>query len=163
MAGAAPPVIDSHSAYVAAVAWGFEAAIERGARRIVCADSDFATWPWDDAATLERLTAWLRLPQRSLVLVARDFDAMPRCHPRFNTWRRDWAHATSGWQIPPDWPHELPTVLVADQAVSVHLIDRVHWRGRAQIDERAANRWREAIDVVLQRSEPAFAVRTLGL
>jgi hypothetical protein len=163
MAGAAPPVIDSRSGYVAAVAWGFEAAIERGARRIVCADSDFTDWPWDDATTLESLTAWLRLPQRSLVLVARDFEAVPRCHPRFTAWRRNWTHAISAWQIPADWPHELPTLLVADQAVSVHLIDRVHWRGRAQIDERAAHRWREAIDVVLQRSERAFAVRTLGL
>ncbi len=158
-----PPVIDSRSSYAAAVAWGFEAAIELGARRIVCADSDFVVWPWDDTATLDRLTAWLRLPQRSLVLLARDFEAVPRRHPRFNTWRRDWMHAISGWQVPADWPHAVPTLLLADRAVSVHLIDSVHWRGRAQNDERAAHQWREGIDAVLQRSEPAFAVRTLGL
>lgn len=159
----APPAIDSRSSYAAALAWGFETAIGLGARRIVCADSDFTVWPWDDAATLDRLTAWLRLPQRSLMLLARDFDAVPRCHPRFNAWRRDWSHAISGWQVPADWPHELPTLLVADRAVSVHLIDRVHWRGRAQADEGAAQVWRVNLDVVLQRSEPAFAVRTLGL
>jgi hypothetical protein len=163
MAIAAPPAIDSRSSYAAAVAWGFEAAVAQGARRIVCADSDFTVWPWDDAATLDRLTAWLRLPQRSLVLLARDFAAVPRCHPRFNAWRRDWVHAVGAWQVPADWPHEIPTLLVADRAVSVQLIDRIHWRGRARDDERAAHQWREGIDAVLQRSEPAFAVRTLGL
>jgi hypothetical protein len=163
MTATAPPVIDSRNSHALAVAWGFQAAIERGARRIVCADSDFAVWPWDDSATLDALSAWLRLPQRSLVLLARDFSAVPRCHPRFNAWRRDWVHAVSAWQVPADWPHEIPTLLVADRAVSVHLIDRIHWRGRAQIDERAAHHWRESIDAVLQRSEPAFAVRTLGL
>jgi hypothetical protein len=158
-----PPTIDSHASYNAAVAWGFETAIALGARHIVCADTDFSVWPWDEPATLVQLTAWLRLPQRSLVLLARDFEAIPRCHPRFNHWRRDWVHAIRGWQAPADWPYEIPTLLVADLAVSVQLIDRVHWRGRAQSDERAAYGLREGLDAVLQRSEPAFAVRTLGL
>jgi hypothetical protein len=158
-----PPLIDSRSSYAAALSWGFETAIEGGARRIVCTDSDFAVWPWDDAATLDRLTAWLRLPQRSLVLLARDFDALPKHHPRFNAWRRDWVHAIGAWQVPADWPHALPTLLVADRAVSVQLIDKLHWRGRARADEHTAHQWLETIDVVLQRSEPAFAVRTLGL
>jgi hypothetical protein len=163
MAVAVPPTIDSRSSHAAALAWGFEAAIELGARRIVCSDADFSIWPWDEAVTLDRLTAWLRLPQRSLVLLARDFEAVPRCHPRFDAWRRDWAHAIGAWQVPVDWPQALPTLLVADRAVSVHLIDRVHWRGRAESDPRVAQQWRETIDVVLQRSEPAMPVRTLGL
>jgi hypothetical protein len=163
MTATVPPLIDSRDSYALAVAWGFQAAIERGARRIVCADNDFSVWPWDDPAMLDKLSAWLRLPQRSLVLIARDFNAVPRCHPRFNRWRRDWMHAVSAWQVPPDWSHEIPTLLVADHAVSVQLIDRIHWRGRAQLDERVAHQWREGIDAVLQRSEPAFAVRTLGL
>jgi hypothetical protein len=69
----------------------------------------------------------------------------------------------SAWQAPADWPHEMPTLLVADRSVSVQLTDRLHWRGRTQNDERAAHSLREGLDVVLQRSEPAFAVRTLGL
>jgi hypothetical protein len=158
-----PPVIDSHAGFKAAVAWGFESAVALGARRIVCADTDFSVWPWDEPATLVQLTAWLRLPQRSLVLLARDYDAIARCHPRFDSWRRDWGHAISAWQAPADWPHEMPTLLVADRPVSVQLTDRLHWRGRTQNDERAAHSLREGLDVVLQRSEPAFAVRTLGL
>jgi hypothetical protein len=158
-----PPTIDSRASYDAAVGWGFESAMAVGARRIVCADTDFAFWPWDEPVTLTRLTTWLRLPQRSLVLLARDYQAMSRCHPRFDGWRRDWVHAISAWQAPADWPHEIPTLLVADRAVSVQLVDRAHWRGRAQSDERAAHALLEGLDAVLQRSEPAFAVRTLGL
>jgi hypothetical protein len=158
-----PPVIDSQDAYRAAVAWGFETAIGIGARRIVCADTDFAIWPWDEPATLTSLTAWLRLPQRSLVLLARDFDTVPRLHPRFNRWRRDWAHAIFAWQAPADWTPDIPSLLVADRDISVQLIDCTRWRGRARADERTAQDLRMGLDVVLQRSEPAFAVRTLGL
>ena len=158
-----PPVIDTRAAFHEALAWGFESAIALGARRIVCCDPDFTTWSWDDGTTLDRLGAWLRLPQRSLVLLAQNFDAVPRCHPRFNRWRADWTHALSAWQAVDAGLPELPSVLVADHAISVQLIDPVHGRGRAADDEHTAHRWRVAIDAVLQRSEPAFAVRTLGL
>jgi hypothetical protein len=43
------------------------------------------------------------------------------------------------------------------------LIDSEHWRGRAALDVRTRVLWAEKIDVVLQRSELAFAVNTLGL
>ena len=158
-----PPLIDSRASFVAALAWGFQEAIGQGSRQIICADSDFAQWSWDDAQALAALGAWLRLPQRRLVLLARNYDEMPRRWPRFCTWRREWAHAISAWQPPQDWATELPTLQVADRAVSVHLVDAVRWRGRALLDEHAAQRWREKVDVVLQRSEPAFAVSTLGL
>ena len=157
------PIIDTRAGFVTAIGWAFRTAIDQGARRIVCVDSEFVDWPWDDAATLDALGVWLRQPQRRLELLARRYDDVPRRSPRFNSWRRDWSHAITAWQVPDDWTPVLPTVLVADVAVSVQLIDAVHWRGRADIDARIAQRWREAVDVVLQRSEPAFAVRTLGL
>lgn len=157
------PVIDSRAAFHAALGWGFEQAVGQGAKQIVCADPDFADWAWDDAPRLSMLSAWLRQPQRRLVLLARQYEAMPRRWPRFCTWRRDWVHAMSAWQPPQDWDVEIPALLVADRGVSVHLIDPVHWRGRASLEARAAFLWRERIDAVLQRSEPAFSVGTLGL
>ena len=157
------PVIDSRSSYHAAIAWGLAQAVAQRARRIVCVDADFADWPWDDAASLEALAGWLRLPQRRLELLARSYDDLPRRSPRFNAWRRDWSHAIACWQLPQDWTEELPSVLACDDSVSVQLIDKVHWRGRVRLDGRSARQWLETIDVVLQRSEPAFAVRTLGL
>jgi hypothetical protein len=157
------PVIDSRSAFISALHWGAEAAAARQARRIVLADADFAEWPLDDAWMLQRLARWLRLPQRRLVLLARSYDALPRRCPRFCAWRRDWSHAIEPHVVPGDLAADLPTLLVADAGITVHLVDGVHWRGRASADPRDARTWVERCDVVLQRSEPGWAVHTLGL
>lgn len=157
------PVIDSRLGWHAAVLWGFTTAMAQGARRIVVVDPNFADWPLDDSAVLQGLTDWLRLPQRRLVLLAAQFDELPRRCPRFNAWRTPWMHAIEGWQVPDDLARDLPTVLSCDGAVSVQLIDALHWRGRVALDVRRARQWCEEIDVVLQRSERALAVRTLGL
>ena len=157
------PLIDARESFTAALRWGFETAIANGARCISCADPTFETWPLDDAELLQRLTAWLRLPQRRLVLLAANYDAVPRRLPRFTGWRRDWAHAIQAWQAPQEFALEVPTLLLDDRSVSVHLLDPLHWRGRAAVDARLRLQWQERIDVVLQRSEAAFAVTTLGL
>jgi hypothetical protein len=164
--GGAPPIA-SRAGFVAALRWGLHTAFEQGARRIVCADVDWADWPvWDDPALLRALAAWLRRPQRRLVLLARRYDTLERRCPRFNSWRADWMHAIEAWQPPEDLTPELPTVLVSEggeSAVSVQLIDAQHWRGRAELDPRRARLWCEELDVVLQRSERTWAVRPLGL
>ncbi len=160
---AAAPVIDSRTAWRSALQWGFDAAIARGARSITCVDADFAEWPLDAPELLERLTAWLRLPQRRLQLLAAGYDAMQRLHPRFVIWRTPWVHAIPGWQAPADLAADLPSLLLADNAVAVQLIDARHWRGRAAIDVRAARLWQERLDAVFERAEPAFAAKTLGL
>lgn len=158
-----PPTIDSRAAFVAALLWGFRTAIEQRARRIVCADGDFALWPLDDPQWLQALTDWLQTPQRRLVLLARSYDEVPRSCPRFSVWRSRWSHAVEAWAAPAELAAELPTLLVADGAVAVHLIDAVHWRGRASTDLRSVARWSQEIDAVLQRSERTFPVITLGL
>jgi hypothetical protein len=157
------PKIDTQAAFGAALLWGFETAIARGVRQISCVDADFAVWPLSDTALLQGLAGWLRQPQRRLVLLAAGYDAMPRRHARFGAWRRDWAHAIQAWQAPLELAADLPTVLLADTVLSVELLDGVHWRGVASQDARAARVLRERVDGVLQRSEPAYKVYTLGL
>lgn len=157
------PTIDSRSGFAAALQWGFQTAFDQGARRIVCSSPDFADWPFDDPALLQGLTAWLKRPQRRLQLLARSYDEVPRRYPRFNAWRVDWAHAIEGYVAPEELAADLPTVLVSDGAVSVHLIDALRWRGRVEHDERRARLWCDELDVVLQRSERGFATSTLGL
>jgi hypothetical protein len=158
-----PSCIDSYAAFVAAIKWGFQTATRQNARQIVCADASFALWPLDDAALLQGLAAWLRLPQRQLTFLARDFNEVPQRFARFMSWRRDWAHAIRYLQAPQELAGDLPCALVSDGKVGVQLMDAEHWRGRAQEDSRAAYLLRERIDVVLQRSEATFAVNTLGL
>lgn len=157
------PVIDSRASWAAALRWGFEHAAQQGARCITCVDPDFDDWPLNDAALLDTLTGWLRLPQRRLVLLAARYDAVPGRHPRFNAWRRDWTHAMQTWQAPDELAAELPSLLLDDRALSVQLLDRTRWRGRADLQARTAHLLRERHDAVLQRSAWAFPVNTLGL
>jgi hypothetical protein len=158
-----PPAIDSHVAFQAAIRWGFDTAAANGAKHLIWCDPDFALWPLNDAAWLQAIGGWLRMPQRRLDLLARDFNEVPRRFARFMTWRRDWTHAIHYWQAPEELAGDLPSALVSDGAVSVQLLDAEHWRGRAQVDSRAAYLLRERVDVVLQRSASSFAVNTLGL
>lgn len=157
------PLIDSRASFAAALHWGFETAIANGACCITCVDPNFEDWPLDNAALLQNLTAWLRLPQRRLVLLAANYDSVPQRLPRFTGWRRDWAHAIQAWQPPQEFAPDVPTLLLDDRSITVHLLDPLHWRGRAAVDARSRLLWQEKIDVVLQRSEAAFAVTTLGL
>ena len=159
----APPRIDSREAFADGVRWGFAAAMADGARSITCVDPSFELWPLDDAPLLDALTTWLKLPQRRLILLAATYDEVPRRQPRFTGWRAHWAHAIQPLQCPQEFAAELPTLLIDDRRTCVHLIDPVHGRGRADRDARARLLWQEKVDVVLQRSEPAFAVTTLGL
>lgn len=159
----APPRIDSRAGFVAALHWGFGAAWARRARRIVCCDADFAYWPLDDAALLQGLTTWLRLPQRQLVLLAGSYDDLPRRAPRFNAWRAHWMHAIEAYVAPEELAPQLPRLLLADTLLSVQLFDAVHWRGRAGADEGRAHALAGECDAVLQRSERAFPLNTLGL
>jgi len=156
------PTITSRAEFGAAVAWGVQTAAERGARRMWFSDPHFADWPLDDPALLSSLTAWLRLPQRRLVLLAASYDEVVRWKPRFVAWRRHWAHAVEAW-TPQDLPADLPTWLLDDGPVCVAVADRLHWRGRCAVDAREAQLRRQELDAVLQRSETAFPVNSLGL
>lgn len=154
---------DSRTAYREALAWGLRQAFGARARRILAVDADFADWPLDDAVLLDELGAWLRLPQRQLLLLAASFDDVPRCQPRFTQWRRPYAHAVLALRVPEDERRELPALLLSDRGTLVRLIDTARWRGRASVDERAASLLLEQIDAISQRSEPAFPAHTLGL
>lgn len=157
------PAITHSTSWVQALLWGFETAMAQGARRITVVDAGFAGWPLGDEALLASLAGWLRLPMRRLVLLAASYDTVPREHPRFNKWRAPWSHAMEAWQAPPEMSANLPSLLLGDDGTVVHLVDAEHWRGRAQVSRRAAHVWQQKLDVVLQRSERAWPVNTLGL
>jgi hypothetical protein len=157
------PAFNSRAGFRRAIAWGFKAAADAGARQVVCVDPDFVDWPLDDVDVLQGLTTWLRQPQRRLVLLASRFEAVPRRLPRFNAWRQHWGHAVEAWQPPDELALELPSLLVADRRLAVRLIDPALWRGRASLDPFDAHAQSQEIDAVLQRCQPAFPVNVLGL
>lgn len=158
------PTIAGPEDFAPAVRWAVGTAIADGARTITAVDLAFGeNWPWDDADTLSALAGWLRLPQRRLVLLAAGYDEVPRQHPRFVQWRRDWAHAIAPFVAPEELAGTLPTVLFDDRRLSVVRLDPVQGRGRASLEPRTRLHWHDKVDAVLQRSSPGFPVTTLGL
>ena len=156
------PLIRSRADFAAAVVWTVHGAVAQGARHIVFTADAFADWPLDEAGLLDSLAAWLRLPMRRLSMLGRDFESVRSQHPRFIAWRRDYSHAVEPWS-PPDEMGQLPTLITSDTALSLQLVDAVHWRGRVSADERKAHLLREQVDAFLQRSERSFPVHHLGL
>jgi len=155
--------IDSRAVFRQAVLTALDAAIERGARRIVCVDRDFADWPLEATELHASLAAWLRRPQRQLVLLAAGYAPLVRTHPRFSEWRADWMHAIDA-RVPAEaGPHEWPTLLLDDGPVCLSVWQRDPWRGRAAVDAVAAHAARDRIDAELQRSAPGWPARPLGL
>lgn len=146
-----------------AVVQALEAVLARRARTLLLADRDFAGWPLDDAAFLDRLTQWLRLPGRRLTMLAERFDRVEALHPRFVRWRTTWSHAVDARRHDAPEDETLPTLLLDDgpTVLSVWNVDPL--RGRLQRDARAAASARDDIDACLQRSAPDWPVRTLGL
>jgi hypothetical protein len=155
--------IDSRADFVAAVRDAVDWALARGARRMLWADKDFAEWPLEDPALLQRLTQWLRLPQRQLLLLAHDYDVLAARRHRFLAWYRLWSHVAGAFTPVPDEPMELPCVALAEGAVLVHLQDPAQWRGWMSSDALQLRQWRDRIDALLQRSAPSLPVTTLGL
>lgn len=160
-----PPLsaLRSQADFEAALHWGLQHALAARSRRLTWVDPDFTLWPLGDSALLAALEAWLRLPQRRLVLVAHDFTLIERRHPRFVTWRRNWAHAVEAWAPEEGVQLEMPRLMLDDARLCVQMFDVVHWRGRLSLDERAVRQWRDEIDALLQRCGAAFPVHQLGL
>jgi hypothetical protein len=156
------PPIRSRGDFLAAVAWVVQQTVALRARQIVCVADSFDEWPLDDAAVLDALTPWLRLPQRRLVLLGRDFESIRGAHPRFMAWRKDWSHALDAW-TPPEEMGPLPTLVLSDCPITLQVMDTLQWRGRVSVEGRKAYLLREQIDAYLQRSERAFPVHHLGL
>jgi hypothetical protein len=155
--------IDSRAAFVAAVHRAVAQALACGARRMVWVDADLVDWPVDDEALLQSLSQWLRLPQRRLLLLAQDYDAVARRHPRFVAWYRLWSHAVAAFSPASDATITLPCALLADDAVLVHLLEPQRWHGWSAGEPATLRQWRDRLDALLQQSVPAFPVTTLGL
>ena len=133
-----------------------------GCREAWLCDEDFADWPLNDASVVDDLIRWAK-PHRKLTVIARNFDAVVRRHPRWVEWRRQWSHVVDCRSWEDAETGELPTMLLASGVVTVRLFDPIHHRGSLSRDAADLLRNRELIDVVSQRSVPSFPATILGL
>jgi len=154
--------VDTRTAFHAALLQTLQGAVARSARQLWLADRDFVEWPLDDPAWLDALTVFVRAPQRRLTLIGERFDGLRLHRPRFVEWRRTWAHAVQAWTPEPGAP-AVPTLLVDDGPLILRLQDGERWRGWVGRDPHEARRARDELEALLQRSEAAFPVTTLGI
>lgn len=159
--GAGSALIDGRGAFIEALRRALGQAAQVRVRELCLVDADFEAWPLDDPLVLGALTAWARLPKRQLLMIASRFDDLPRRCPRFTAWRRDWAHVVECRATEVE-ASQVPTLLLAG-AHSLHLADRLQWRGHWLADDSEIRAWREVVDVLVQRSEADFPANVLGL
>jgi len=160
-ASSSAALIDGRTEFRAAVRLALSEAVSNAVRELVFVDPDFESWPLEDPQVLGSLTSWARLPKRQLLIVAGRFDELPRRCPRFTAWRRDWAHVVACHATAVE-SSQIPTLLLGG-VQSLHLADRLRWRGHWLDGDSQISAWREVVDVLMQRSEPDFPANMLGL
>jgi hypothetical protein len=154
--------IDSQSGFADAARDMLSRLDTSGTRSATLVDVDFSPWPLDDAAVIDALTRWIRLPGRRLRLVGSRFDVVQRDQSRFASWRKPFAHAIECWTPTEVDPGDLPSVLLLD-AMCLELLDRERWQARQSSERRTLVLQRERLDALLQRCEAAWPVTVLGL
>ena len=155
-------LIISRGEFQAALRVAFGEAASAGSRQLWLCDEDFADWPLGEKAVVDDLSRWAASSRR-ITLIARSFDELARRHPRFVTWRRDWAHIVSCRANTEVGTGEVPSLMIASGSSSVRLSDPVHHRGRWSREPADELRCKEQIDAILQRSVESFPASTTGL
>jgi hypothetical protein len=131
-------------------------------REILISDPTFADWPLNDRDVIESLSRWID-SRCVFTVMAHSFDELARRQLRFVAWRQQWSHVVRCRSDAELGAEQIPTLLLVPGEVVLRLLDRVHVRGTLSSRAVDLNESREAIDALLQRSEEAFPVTTLGL
>jgi hypothetical protein len=155
--------IGSRSEFQAAVRSVVSQLQAAGVRQLWWVSPDFAEWPLDEPQVVDDLTHWARLPGVQLNWLAHDFERVHRTMPRLVRWRQTFAHALNCRSPEELAGPDMPTLLMADRRLVLRLLDRERVRGWLSHEAADAQRAREEIDAISQRSAAAFPAVTLGL
>ncbi|MDD2545978.1 MAG: hypothetical protein PHI55_06785 [Burkholderiaceae bacterium] len=138
------------------------AAAHEGWPEIVLSDADFDDWPLGERAVIESLERWARRGRR-LSMLACDFDALVRRHPRFVRWRVTWDPIVVCRRSRSADPLNIPSALWSPAWV-LQRLDPVHSVGISGREPERLVRVRELLNEWLHsKSTPGFPATTLGL
>ena len=138
-----------------------EAAAVEGWREMIWSDASFEDWPLRERVVVEFLNAWAR-SGRKLTMLALNYDAMRRIHPRFVTWRVTWDHIVDCRVCRGVDASEFPSALWSPDW-SMRRLDPVRQTGVASADARQRLLLRDQLDELYRKSSPGFPASTLGL
>lgn len=154
--------IDSRRGFHAAIREAFASLAASACGEVVICDVDFADWPLGEICVVDGLTQWVR-PHRKLMVYAQNFDDVPRRHPRWLRWRRQFAHAVECRVVEPLEHSRMPVLFAASGGLTVRLFDAARYRGTLSSNRGDAVLAREMIDAISQRSADGWPATTLGL
>jgi hypothetical protein len=158
----APRIITSRGEFHDALRQSFALAADQGCREVFIADPSFADWPLGERTVIESLTRWA-YAHRKLTVLAQSFDEFARRHVRWVEWRRQWAHVVECRALSDEDAGKLSGLFLAPGLVTLRVLDAEHYRASLSFDAADAIRARDNLDALLQRSDEAFPVTTLGL
>ena len=136
-------------------------AAARGWRELVMSDASFEDWPLRERVVVEALQAWAG-QGRKLTILAHRFDAMPRLHPRFVTWRNQWGHIIECRVCKPVDGCEFPSAIWSP-VWAMHRLDVVRSTGTAGAEPQRRLQLKEVLDACQRNSAPGFSSTILGL
>lgn len=139
----------------------FRAAALQGWREIIICDAGFDDWPLGERAVTDALGDWSRTG-RKLTMIAKNYDAVVRRHPRFVTWRRTWSHIVDCRAIASGQGDSLPSALWSP----VWAFERVDLERSAGYCGYEASRrvaLKENLNERILKSVASFPATTLGL
>jgi hypothetical protein len=155
-------IITSRSEFHEALKEAFAFVADKGCREVFIAAPDFSDWPLGERSVLDELTRWA-YTHRKLTVLAESFDEFARRHPRWVEWRRQWSHVVECRAIDEADAGQLAGLFLAPGLLTLRVLDAEHYRASLSFDPADSIRMRDAINTLLQRSEEAFPVTTLGL
>lgn len=155
-------IVTSRGEFHDALREAFAYVADKGCREFFIADPTFADWPLGERAVLESLTRWA-YAHRKVTVLAENFDEFARRHVRWVEWRRQWSHVVECRQVAESDVGEMSGLFLAPELLTLRVLDPVHYRASVSFDPADALRTRDQLDALLQRSEEAFPVTTLGL
>lgn len=154
--------IDSRSGFQAAIREAFASLAAAACPEVVICDADFADWPLGEISVVDGLTQWAR-PHRKLTVYAQNFDEVLRRHPRWLTWRRQFAHAVECRVVELLEHSRMPVLFTASGGLTLRMFDAARYRGNFSSNRGESVLAREMIDVISQRSADGLSATTLGL
>ena len=139
----------------------FRAAAIHGWREIIVCDTGFEDWPLGERAVTDALGDWSRAG-RKFTMIAKNYDAVTRRHPRFVTWRRTWSHIVECRASPFRPGESLPSAMWTPGWI-FERVDLERSIGYSGHDAARRVALRECLNERLLKSVPSFPATTLGL
>ncbi len=148
-----------------ALAQAIRAAVEQasrqGWREWWWSDADFADWPLGEPGVVDALNRWAQ-GGRHLRLLARDFQAVHRLHPRFVRWRTTWDHLVEARVGATLSEQDLPSCCWTP-VWTCQRIDRVRGVLLCSDDPAARSGLQLSLREAWGRATPGFGASVLGL